>query len=69
MYLNLAVPATREADTWRELVSQCSSPKRGSGITGTSDAPGAAQFADGQRLIDVLFNFHDFHQVDTDLID
>ncbi|MGW6919650.1 condensation domain-containing protein, partial [Kitasatospora sp. NPDC054939] len=71
MHLNtLPFPVVRGARTWRELVEQVFA--RETEIWAHRHFPlPAVQRAAGskQRLLNAVFDFHDFHQVDTELVD
>ncbi len=71
MYLNtLPFPVTRPTGTWRELVRRTfetevrSWPHRRFPMPTVQRELGA-----GRRLIEVFFNYQDFHQVDLSLVD
>ncbi|MFE7389852.1 amino acid adenylation domain-containing protein [Streptomyces sp. NPDC057582] len=71
MQLNsLPFPFERTAATWRELVRQTFDREVEQWQYRRYPMPAIQREAgDGQRLIDVLFTFQDFDQMDTDLID
>ncbi|HVQ95878.1 MAG TPA: amino acid adenylation domain-containing protein, partial [Mycobacteriales bacterium] len=71
MYLNtVPFPLAGTAGTWRELVTEVFArevqlwPHRRYPLPAIQ-----REFGDGRRLIDVYFNYQDFHQVDTELVD
>ncbi|MFI6999070.1 amino acid adenylation domain-containing protein [Nocardia sp. NPDC050175] len=71
MYLNTVPFAFRgSASTWRELVQQVFAqeielwPHRRFPLSAMQN-----EFAGGRRLVDVFFNYLDFHMVDRDLVD
>ncbi|MFI9239249.1 amino acid adenylation domain-containing protein [Streptomyces sp. NPDC053079] len=71
MYLNtLPFAHDRSARTWRELVQQVFT--REVGLWPHRRYPMAAiqrEWGGSRRLLDVYFNYQDFRQVDTDLVD
>ncbi|MFJ4570444.1 amino acid adenylation domain-containing protein [Streptomyces sp. NPDC088846] len=71
MQLNsLPFPFERTAATWRELVRQTFDREVEQWRYRRYPMPAIQREAgDGRRLIDVLFTFQDFDQMDTDLID
>lgn len=71
MFLN-TVPFsfTLRAPTWRDLARDVFTTERGMWPHRRFPVPALQrEFSPGQRLIDVMFNFLDFRQVDTDLVD
>ncbi|MER6401285.1 amino acid adenylation domain-containing protein, partial [Kitasatospora sp. NPDC001603] len=71
MHLNtLPFPATRGARTWRELVERTYATESAIWSHRRYPLPAIQRAADNTRdLITVLFDHHDFHQVDTDTVD
>ncbi|MFF5142329.1 amino acid adenylation domain-containing protein [Streptomyces sp. NPDC013157] len=71
MYLNtLPLPVDRSAGTWLELVRQVFAREVASWPHRRHPLPAVQRaFGGTQRLIDVFFNYQDFRQVDTDLVD
>ncbi|MFH9004311.1 amino acid adenylation domain-containing protein [Streptomyces afghaniensis] len=71
MYLNtLPFPIDRSAGTWLELVRQVFAREVASWPHRRHPLPAVQRALGGtQRLIDVFFNYQDFRQVDTDLVD
>ncbi|MFF1909959.1 amino acid adenylation domain-containing protein, partial [Kitasatospora sp. NPDC058218] len=71
MHLNtLPFPATRGAATWRELVEQTYATESAIWSHRRYPLP-AIQRAAGSSgdLVSVMFDFHDFHQLDADAVD
>ncbi|MFI2612906.1 amino acid adenylation domain-containing protein, partial [Kitasatospora sp. NPDC018616] len=70
MHLN-TVPFAhdRSARTWRELVAAVFAHEMGLWPHRRYPLPAIQREAGGRRLIDVIFNYLDFHQVDTDQVD
>ncbi|AZQ72655.1 amino acid adenylation domain-containing protein [Streptomyces luteoverticillatus] len=70
MFLN-TVPFAfdRDARTWRELVGKVFAREVELWPHRRHPLPAIQRAAGGERLIDVFFNYQDFHVVDTDLID
>ncbi|MBN6039752.1 non-ribosomal peptide synthetase [Amycolatopsis sp. 195334CR] len=70
MYLNtLPFGARRPAGTWRDLLRATFEREVGLWPHRHFPYPEIVRMADKrQRLIDVMFNYHDFNQVDTDLV-
>ncbi|MEG8183985.1 amino acid adenylation domain-containing protein [Nocardia terpenica] len=71
MYLNtLPFPVDRSARTWRELVQQVFAREAAMWPHRRYPLPAIQRLAyTGQRLLDVLFNYQDFRQVDGELVD
>ncbi|MFC3891215.1 amino acid adenylation domain-containing protein [Lentzea rhizosphaerae] len=71
MYLNtLPLPFDRGASTWLDLVRQVFAQEVESWAHRRYPLPAVQrELGDAQRLIDVFFNYQDFRQVDTDLVD
>ncbi|MEU9482061.1 condensation domain-containing protein, partial [Streptomyces sp. NPDC048191] len=70
MYLNtLPFPVDRGARTWRELVRQVFAREVELWSHRRFPMPEIQRDAEEDRLIDVLFNYQDFRQVDTELVD
>ncbi|HKS98510.1 MAG TPA: amino acid adenylation domain-containing protein, partial [Rugosimonospora sp.] len=70
MYLNtLPFPVERTARTWRELVRQTFARELDVWPHRRFPLPEMQRQAGGRRLVEVLFNYLDFHQVDTDVVD
>ncbi|MFE2174744.1 amino acid adenylation domain-containing protein, partial [Kitasatospora sp. NPDC059462] len=71
MHLNtVPFPADRSARTWRELVEQVFDQE--TAIWGHRRYPLPAiqrNTGGSERLLDVMFDYQDFHQVDTDSVD
>ncbi|ATZ23947.1 Tyrocidine synthase 3 [Streptomyces lavendulae subsp. lavendulae] len=71
MYLNtlpFAFDAGRSA-TWRELVTQVFEAEVALWPHRRFPMPAVQRLSGGQQLLHVYFNYQDFHQVDTDLVD
>ncbi|MFE9564782.1 amino acid adenylation domain-containing protein, partial [Streptomyces sp. NPDC006487] len=60
---------SRSARTWRELAQQVFAREAATWPHRRYPLPAIQRLADGHRLIDVVFNYLDFHQVDTDRVD
>ncbi|MEV0537302.1 amino acid adenylation domain-containing protein, partial [Kitasatospora sp. NPDC050463] len=71
MHLNtLPFPTSRGARTWRELVERTYATESAIWSHRRYPLPAIQRAADNTRdLITVLFDHHDFHQVDTDTVD
>ncbi|MCO8273920.1 amino acid adenylation domain-containing protein [Actinoplanes sp. TRM 88003] len=70
MYLNtLPFPVRRGAATWRELVRQVFATEVGLWPHRRFPLPEIQRVAGGGRLLDVLFNYQNYHVVDDRLID
>ncbi|MFF4156739.1 amino acid adenylation domain-containing protein [Streptomyces sp. NPDC001678] len=70
MFLNTVPFAIdRDARTWRELVEKVFAREVELWPHRSHPLPAIQRAAGGERLIDVFFNYQDFHVVDTDLID
>ncbi|MFC8667605.1 amino acid adenylation domain-containing protein, partial [Streptomyces sp. NPDC057199] len=70
MHLNtLPHPTDREARTWRELVRRTFEREAATWQHRRYPLPAVQRLAGGERLIDVVFNYLDFHQVDTERVD
>ncbi|MFF7279700.1 non-ribosomal peptide synthase/polyketide synthase [Streptomyces griseorubiginosus] len=71
MHLNtLPHPFDRDsAATWRELAQQVFAREAGTWPHRRYPLPAIQRLAGGHRLIDVVFNYLDFHQVDTGQVD
>ncbi|WP_406737676.1 amino acid adenylation domain-containing protein [Streptomyces sp. NBC_00853] len=70
MYLNtVPFPFDRSARTWVELVQQVFAQEIQIWPHRRHPIPAIQRAAGGERLIDVYFNFIDFHVVDTELVD
>ncbi|WP_128092674.1 non-ribosomal peptide synthetase, partial [Streptomyces afghaniensis] len=71
MHLNtLPFPADRSARTWRELVQQVFAREMANWSHRHFPMPAIQREAGGgSRLVDVFFNYLDFHQVDGELVD
>ncbi|MFJ9178092.1 amino acid adenylation domain-containing protein [Streptomyces sp. NPDC102360] len=70
MHLNtLPHPTDRTAGTWRELVQQTFAREAATWPHRRYPLPAVQRLAGGERLIDVVFNYLDFHQVDTERVD
>ncbi|MFH9550555.1 amino acid adenylation domain-containing protein [Streptomyces sp. NPDC017435] len=71
MHLNtLPHPFERDsAATWRELAQQVFAREAGTWPHRRYPLPAIQRLAGGHRLIDVVFNYLDFHQVDTGRVD
>ncbi|MFF7656622.1 amino acid adenylation domain-containing protein [Streptomyces sp. NPDC007983] len=70
MYLNtVPFPYDRSARTWTELVQQVFAQEIEIWPHRRYPIPAIQRAAGGERLIDVYFNFIDFHVVDTELVD
>ncbi|MEV0219300.1 amino acid adenylation domain-containing protein, partial [Streptomyces sp. NPDC050704] len=70
MHLNtLPHPADRSARTWRELVQRTFAREAATWPHRRYPLPAVQRLAGGERLIDVVFNYLDFHQVDTERVD
>src|SRR5690606_5882505 len=71
MHLNtLPFPYERGARTWNELLTQVFRQETEVWAHRRYPLPAIQrQSGAGQRLVDVFFNYIDFHQVDTELVD
>ncbi|MFF3545077.1 amino acid adenylation domain-containing protein [Streptomyces platensis] len=70
MYLNsVPFPYERTARTWGELVQQVFDREVGLWPHRRFPMPAMRRAADEGHLVDVLFHYLDFHQIDTDLVD
>ncbi|MDX2554301.1 non-ribosomal peptide synthetase [Streptomyces stelliscabiei] len=70
MYLTtLPIPFRRGARTWRELVQQVFATETELWPNRRFPLPEVQREAGSRRIIDVFFNYLDFRQVDTDLMD
>ncbi|WP_051450882.1 non-ribosomal peptide synthetase [Actinospica robiniae] len=70
MYLNTVPFAVdREARTWRELVQQVFDREVRLWPHRRFPLPAIQRLAGGTKLIEVYFNYQDFNQVDTNLVD
>ncbi|MEU0076254.1 amino acid adenylation domain-containing protein, partial [Streptomyces sp. NPDC006332] len=71
MHLNtLPFPADRSARTWRELVQQVFAREMANWSHRHFPMPAIQrETGSGSRLVDVFFNYLDFHQVDGELVD
>ncbi|WP_441245336.1 amino acid adenylation domain-containing protein [Kitasatospora sp. McL0602] len=71
MYLNtLPFAMDRTARTWRELVAQTFSHEVGLWPHRRYPLPAIQrEFGGAERLMEVYFNYQDFHQIDGDLLD
>ncbi|MFC8361396.1 amino acid adenylation domain-containing protein [Streptomyces griseorubiginosus] len=71
MHLNtLPHPFERDsAATWRQLAQQVFAREAGTWPHRRYPLPAIQRLAGGHRLIDVVFNYLDFHQVDTGQVD
>nr|APD71640.1 non-ribosomal peptide synthetase 5 [Streptomyces sp.] len=70
MHLN-TVPFAHDstARTWRELVAQVYAREAETWPHRRYPLPAIQRLADGRRLVEVAFNYQDYKQLDTDLID
>ncbi|MFD9598319.1 amino acid adenylation domain-containing protein, partial [Kitasatospora sp. NPDC059973] len=70
MHLNtLPFPTTRGAKTWRELVERTHATETAIWSHRRYPLPAVQRAAGNSDLINVMFEFQDFHQVDTDAVD
>ncbi|MBT2491914.1 amino acid adenylation domain-containing protein [Streptomyces sp. ISL-96] len=71
MHLNTLPHAydRRSARTWRELAQRVFDREAGTWPHRRYPLPAIQRLAGGNRLIDVVFNYLDFHQVDSDRVD
>ncbi|MGN9763516.1 amino acid adenylation domain-containing protein, partial [Streptomyces sp. SD31] len=71
MHLNtLPFPATRPSGTWQDLVERVHAQETDIWAHRRYPLPAIQRdTGDGRRLIPVMFDFQDFHQVDTDSVD
>jgi amino acid adenylation domain-containing protein len=70
MYLNsVPFPYPRAAGTWGELVQEVYDREVGLWPHRRFPMPAMRRRADEGHLVDVLFHYLDFHQLDTDLVD
>ncbi|MGW6933610.1 non-ribosomal peptide synthase/polyketide synthase [Lentzea sp. NPDC054927] len=70
MHLNtVPLPHDRSARSWRELVAQAYSAEAAVWSHRRHPLPAIQRLAEADRLLAVLFDYQDFHQVDTGLVD
>ncbi|WP_086661048.1 non-ribosomal peptide synthetase [Lentzea kentuckyensis] len=70
MHLNtVPLPHDRSARTWQELVSQAFAAEAAVWSHRRHPLPAIQRLASVDRLLAVLFDYQDFHQVDTGLVD